>query len=156
MDDGERVNETTKVIGNAFVTTLNELDLGGLLTPTSRIKDLCLVMAMMVIWSVDIEDVGIDGDEIGWRKTVVGYAKRAGIDLAAAPPYRTKQRLERLARAEGDIDALEGAAKPDRFGWTKAVSDGSCIDGHGNVSALPRAPRTTAPFLRSMVVAALH
>lgn len=105
------------------MATLNELDVAGLLKPDTQVKDLGLVISMYIYWSHDLEAYGIDADKaVDWRKDVIGYAKEAGIDLAAAGLFGTEKRLASLEEKYGEMPATKGDGKADRWGWKKAVS----------------------------------
>ncbi|KAG4218975.1 hypothetical protein PC116_g32545, partial [Phytophthora cactorum] len=49
-----------------------------MLKADSEIKDLGLIMTFYLYW---VEDLEIPDLELPFRKEVVGYAKKAGIDL---------------------------------------------------------------------------
>jgi hypothetical protein len=118
-DDGERASETLGLIGCAFLTMLNELDRTGHLKPDSQFRDLSLVMCLAIKWGNSMQDWCMDeSDHLGWRGTIVAYAKKGGIDLAAAPLSDAQELIDSVDyRAEDDL----GKAKVDRWGWRKKV-----------------------------------
>jgi hypothetical protein len=85
------------VIGNAILTTLNELDLAGLLKPDSRIKDLSLVMALALNCLEEMIEIGMESEvAVAWRHGVVAYAQKAGINLKEAAPFGTAETIKKL------------------------------------------------------------
>ncbi len=107
-EDGEHVCDCYGLIGCAFLTALNALDIAGELKPESKFQDLALVISYFLAWSEDMDTYGVeedkDGDKEGkwyedvdpdeaeksidksggfdWRKQVVAYAKKSGVDPA--------------------------------------------------------------------------
>jgi hypothetical protein len=107
-EDGEHVRDCYGLIGCAIMSALNALDIAGELKSDSKFKDLALVISYFLAWSEDMEAYGIEEDESGdkkgewyedvdpdeaektldktggfdWRKQVVAYAKKAGVDPA--------------------------------------------------------------------------
>ncbi|KAI1871409.1 uncharacterized protein JN550_004403 [Neoarthrinium moseri] len=123
LDDGERVQETVRLIGLSFLATLNEIDKASLLKKDSTIKDLGLVMSLYLQWSNGLGDYGIDGEEnIGWRKDVVAYAKKARVDLEANGCFGIGKVVKLLDEEHDGIEPLPGAAKADRWGWKKTLT----------------------------------
>ncbi|KAK8083830.1 hypothetical protein PG996_002611 [Apiospora saccharicola] len=117
-EDGERIGETIKGIGDMLLTMLNELDRAGELKADSRLKDLPLVMAWYLEWSKDLDGMGFDDDQLDWCPHVVAYAKKGGIDLATSGLFGAGDRVAALEQEEGgEIPALEGQTKADRWGW---------------------------------------
>jgi hypothetical protein len=121
MDDGERMMETESLIGRSFLTNLNELDLAGLLKAGSDVKDLGFVISLYIRFAGNCEGSG-DDEDLDWRKEVIAYAKKAGVDLAATGCYGTEKWVKAVEEETGEIDALEGASKADRWDWKKNVS----------------------------------
>lgn len=129
MDDGERWATTTHLIGLAFLETLNCLDQAKKLTPTSpeaTFKDLGLVMSLYLVWGLEIEGMGADEEEQSdWRKQVIAYAKKAGIDLVEEGCFGMSETLETYKKSYGNIAALKDATKGQtnmRWKWRKFVS----------------------------------
>lgn len=128
MDDGDRMCAVARLVGISFLTTLNELDKAGLLKADSEVKDLGLVISLYLYWGEQIDEFDggdeEDGDsgDVDWKREAVAYAKRAGVDLVAAGCYGTDERIQSREEEGGEISPLEGAAKPDRWGWKKNVS----------------------------------
>lgn len=120
IDDGEGLQETTLLIGRAFISALGEFDRVGALTADSPIKDLGLVMSLYLEWSGSIEDC--DAGEFDWREEVLGYARKAGIDLKATGCYGVAATLKALDDEFGEVDPIESSTTADRWGWKKAVS----------------------------------
>ncbi|KXJ89127.1 hypothetical protein Micbo1qcDRAFT_165897 [Microdochium bolleyi] len=116
-DDGEKVKTTVEIVGKAILTAFNELDLAGHLKADSEIKDIGLVVSLIMHWANDMPQYGID--EVEWCQDVVAYAKKAGVDLVATGSYSAEKDLESLEEEHGEIAALKGAAKTDRWGWKK-------------------------------------
>jgi hypothetical protein len=77
IDDGERVEEAWYLIGTAFLAMLNLLDRAGQLKADSDFKDLALVMALTLSFTVYWTDI-----EVGWHIQVIKYAQDNDIDLA--------------------------------------------------------------------------
>ncbi|KAK6071562.1 hypothetical protein SCUP234_09673 [Seiridium cupressi] len=102
-DDGEQVNATANLIGRAFLSILNELDLAGLLQADGPIKDLGLTK------------------NFKWRK-VIAYAKKAKVDFKEAGLFRSDSDVKTLEEIYGEIAPLSGDGKADRWGWKKAVT----------------------------------
>lgn len=98
----------------------NELDLAGQLKADSDIKDIGLVVSLIMHWANDLPPYGIE--KVDWCKDVVAYAKKAGVDLIATGSHTASKDLESLKEEHGEIAALKGAAKADRWGWKKNVS----------------------------------
>ncbi|KAI1078066.1 hypothetical protein F5B20DRAFT_582593 [Whalleya microplaca] len=113
MDDGERLETTVELIGQALVTVLNELDQAQMLKADSDIKDLGLVIACYLQWIETLNDLGCESD---FRKEAIGYAKKAGIDLKDAGCYGMEQVLGEF----GNTKPLAGNAKADRWNWKKS------------------------------------
>ncbi|KAF3061026.1 hypothetical protein GL218_03102 [Daldinia childiae] len=113
--DVQRINTTVNLVGRALLTVLNELDRAKMLKADSEIKDLGLIMTFYLYW---VEDLEIPDLELPYRKEVVSYAKRAGIDLSLAGCYGTDEKIKALERA-GKIKPISGAPKTDRWDWKK-------------------------------------
>ncbi|KAI0113214.1 hypothetical protein F4814DRAFT_338994 [Daldinia grandis] len=115
--DVQRINTTVNLVGRALLTVLNELDRAKMLKADSEIKDLGLIMTFYLYW---VEDLEIPDLELPYRKEVVGYAKKAGIDLSLAGCYGTDEKIKALERAAGGkIKPIPGAPKTDRWDWKK-------------------------------------
>lgn len=112
-DDGERVAALGEVVGCAVLSALNAADKAGLLKNDSELKDLGLVMALYVRYGANLPEV-----DTSFTKTVCEYAKKADIDLLSVGVNGIADRVG----SHGSIEALEGEAKADRWGWTKKVS----------------------------------
>ncbi|RYP93357.1 hypothetical protein DL770_000546 [Monosporascus sp. CRB-9-2] len=119
MDDGELLSKTISMIGLAFLAMLNELDLAKLLKADSRIKDLGLVMACYLEWSQVSNEYADDESDVDLPETIVAYAKKAGIELENAGVYGLKEKLSSIEEEKGEIEALSGNAKADRWAWKK-------------------------------------
>jgi hypothetical protein len=118
VDDGERVSHMHGLIGCALLTALNFVDVAEQLKPASEVQDLELVMALYLYWSRDLEDHGIDEEELDWREKVVAYAKKGGLDLDTISCGKLKEELESLS----DVDPVKGSTKAGRWHWPKKVS----------------------------------
>ena len=122
-DDGNRVAHLVYVMGHALLAALHAIDRAGKLTEDSEFRDLGLVMTLYLRWSHDEddwdeEDSDEDGDGNGsWRAHVVGYAKKAGIDLKTVG---CELHIE-LEDVE-DAEPLGKSRKADRWDWKKIVS----------------------------------
>ena len=92
VEDGERACELVGLFGCAFLTALDCVDKAGKLTKDSELRNLGLVMSIYLSWSFDLEDYGIEGECVEWRKSVIAYAKRADIDLEATG-YHSVQKV---------------------------------------------------------------
>jgi hypothetical protein len=95
---------------------LNELDRADLLKPDSKFQDLSLVMGMALKWSDGQIDYGYDEEHPEWRNSVVAYANKGGIDLAASPLHEAPELVDGVDDAE-----VAGKAKVDRWDWKKRV-----------------------------------
>ncbi|KAI6088666.1 hypothetical protein F4821DRAFT_233488 [Hypoxylon rubiginosum] len=116
INNKAKLSTTVGLIGRAFVSVLNELDHAKLLKADSDIKDLGLVMTYYLYWVETLKGRGI---ELPSRKEVVGYAKKAGIELKEVGLFGTEERVKELEKEGGKIKALSGRAQPDRFDWKK-------------------------------------
>lgn len=122
-EHGERVTATCGLIGCAFLSTLNELDMASLLKADSPIKDLGLVISLYVTWSHDLDGYGCDEPKhTKWRGEMLAYVKKAGIDIEASGVFGVRDAVEKLVETYKTISSLKGAAKADRWGWKKTVS----------------------------------
>jgi hypothetical protein len=131
VDDAERVFELIKLMGYAFLTALHSLDRAGKLTKDSKFRDLGLVMTLYLKWSMGAGDDAGDDDPVSWRAHVVGYAKKAGIDLRTVGCLSMERELREVEHAQ----ALKNSTKVDRWDWKKIVSPSvlSCLkifEGH--------------------------
>ena len=118
IDDGDCANQLVGLMGSAFLTGLDFVDRMGALKPASEseILDLGLVMSIWLDWSRSMPDYGID--KVGWRKEVMAYAKKGGIDLK-------KEGCAAIERSLGEFEnvpALKGAPKAGRWKWPSKVS----------------------------------
>jgi hypothetical protein len=77
VDDSDRVEGAWDLIGRAFLAMLNLLDRAGQLKADSDFKDLALVMALTLSFTVHCRDL-----EVGWAVQVIKYAQDNGLDLA--------------------------------------------------------------------------
>lgn len=108
VDDGPRVNQLAALMGCAFLTCLDFVE--------SEILDLGLVMSIWLDWSRGLGDYGVE--ETDWRKDVVAYAKKGGIDLTQTGCSAAGQAMRGLERTA----PLEGQAKAGRWKWPSSVS----------------------------------
>ena len=124
VDDGDRVNEVSQLIGRAFISLLHLLDLDGHLKPDSEFRDLELVMSLYLKWSedqlADIRDELGDEDGNDLRATIALYAKKGGLDLANNGCYGMKPILDQLY--EDKPETLKASRAGDRWKWSKTVS----------------------------------
>ncbi|KAK4493831.1 hypothetical protein PRZ48_015016 [Zasmidium cellare] len=121
VDDGEKIFEMISLLGCMILTALNEIERIGQLKAESEFRDLGYVMALWWRWGGEGLTTGLgdaeekeDGEDTDWCDLIVAYAKKAGIELAKQGVYG----LERGLR-DVDVEALEGKAKVDRWGWKK-------------------------------------
>jgi len=127
MDDGKRWSNTTYLIGTAFLEALNTLDQAKKLTPSSpesTYKDIGLVMSLYLNFGLEASNA--DGTEAVWRKNVIAYAKKAGIDLVEEGCCGMREKLDSYKEKYGDIKALKDAGKGQtniRWKWKKSVSN---------------------------------
>jgi hypothetical protein len=119
-EDGDRVNELTGLVGCALLTALHTLDVSGKLTNDSGIRDLGLIMCLYLIWTRIWGEV--DDEELEWRQKVVGYAKKARIDLNQAGCASTKTLLKYFERAK-PMTAVPKSMLADRWGWKRKLSE---------------------------------
>jgi hypothetical protein len=127
VDDGDRVYHLVYLMGHALLAALHAIDRASKLTRDSEFRDLGLVMTLYLKWSHDWddwdeEDSDEDGDDdedekVSWRANVVGYAKKAGIDLktVGCGLYSELDDVE-------DAEPIEKSKKADRWNWKKLVS----------------------------------
>lgn len=124
VDDGDRVNEVSQLIGRAFISLLHLLDLAGQLEPDSEFRDLELVMSLYLKWSegqlADIRDELGDEDGNDSRETIAQYAKKGGLDLVTNGCYGMKPILDQLY--EDNPETLKASKAGDRWKWSKTVS----------------------------------
>ncbi|KAK7968947.1 hypothetical protein PG988_008020 [Apiospora saccharicola] len=140
----ETINHMWAVVA-AMVHWLTTKELGPWLTGPGRraegrlrLKDLPLVMAWYLEWSKDLDGMGFDDDQLDWCPHVVAYAKKGGIDLATSGLFGAGDRVAALEQEEGgEIPALEGQTKADRWGWKTSFA---AMKMKG---APPSAPATT-------------
>jgi len=124
LDDGERVEKTANLIGRAFLEALNELDLAGKLKPDSEFKDLALIMSMFLQWGADLEGADLEeNNDLIWQKEVLAYSKKAGIDLESSGCHGMRKLLETYGERFDEIEALEGAAKSNKWEWKQYFKD---------------------------------
>ena len=125
IDDGPRADQLAGLTGRAFLTCLDFVERIGWLKSDSEILDLGLVMSIWLDWSASLRSYGIE--DTAWRKNVVGYAKKAGIDLKRAGCSAAGQAMRGL---EGTA-ALKGQAKAGRWNWPSSVSVAECCSALG-------------------------
>ncbi|KAI2628795.1 hypothetical protein GGR54DRAFT_636509 [Hypoxylon sp. NC1633] len=116
MNEKKKLEISVNLVGRALVSVLNELDRTKMLKADSDIKDLGLVISFFLYWLATLEEVGI---ELSYRKEVVAYARKAGLDLKEVGCYGTDERIKALEREFGRIKPFSGSAKPDRWEWKK-------------------------------------
>ncbi|KAI1777109.1 hypothetical protein F4818DRAFT_409176 [Hypoxylon cercidicola] len=116
LNNKTKLGTTVGLIGRALVSVLNEFDHAKLLKADSDIKDLGLIMTYYLYWIDTLKGRGL---ELPFRKEVVAYAKKAGIDLKEAGLFGTEERVKELEKEVGKIKALSGKAQPDRWDWKK-------------------------------------
>jgi hypothetical protein len=76
-------------------------------------------MSLYLYWALDLEDYGIHKEHLEWwRKNVVAYAKKGGLDLDANGCGKIKEELLRLSGTK----PLKGIARAGRWDWPKRVS----------------------------------
>ncbi|KAI1141554.1 hypothetical protein F5Y05DRAFT_373042 [Hypoxylon sp. FL0543] len=117
LSDKKKLETTAGLIGRALVSALNELDRAKYLKPDSEIKDLGLIISYYLYWASILKDQ--HRIELPFRKEVVAYARKAGIDLSVAGCYGTDERVRALEKEVGRIKPLSGSVKPDRWEWKK-------------------------------------
>jgi hypothetical protein len=121
VDDGERVHKLMALIGCGFLTMLDCVDRFGSLGRDSEFKDLGLVMSLYLRFSDGLEDYSIDEESMAWRKYVIGYAKKARIDLVTGGCHEVRKILE--DEENQDIAPLkDGSSRGGRWKWPKNVS----------------------------------
>ncbi|KAI0003598.1 hypothetical protein F4779DRAFT_92148 [Xylariaceae sp. FL0662B] len=116
IDDGARFRSTTELIERAFLTLLDELDQAQMLKADSDIKDLGLVIAYYLQWMEGLFGLGCEQD---FRKELVAYAEKAGIDLRNAGCHDTEAQVNELYVDFGSIEPISGDARPDRWNFKK-------------------------------------
>jgi len=118
VDDGERVHKLMALIGCGFLTMLDCVDRFGSLGRDSEFKDLGLVMSLYLRFSDGLEDYSIDEESMAWRKYVIGYAKKARIDLVTGGCHEVRKILE--DEENQDIAPLkDGSSRGGRWKWPK-------------------------------------
>lgn len=90
-----------------------------MLRADSDIKDLGLVITFYLYWLDTLKDQEF---ELPYRKEVIAYAKKAGIDLKEAGCYGTDEKVRALENESGKIKPLSGQSKVDRWEWKRKVS----------------------------------
>lgn len=118
LNNKAKLSTTVGLIGRALVSVLNEFDHVKLLKADSEIKDLGLIMTYYLYWVDTLKGRGL---ELPFRKEVVAYAKKAGIDLKDAGLFGTEERVKELEKEVGKVKPLSGKAQPDRWDWKKKV-----------------------------------
>ncbi|KAI0169029.1 hypothetical protein GGR52DRAFT_574254 [Hypoxylon sp. FL1284] len=117
MSNKAKLSTTVGLIGRAFASALNELDHAKMLKPDSDIKDLGLIMSYYLYWVDTLKGRGL---ELPFRKEVVAYAKKAGVDLKEVGMFGTEERVKELEREMGKIKAFSSkGSQPDRWDWKK-------------------------------------
>lgn len=137
IDDGDRCCDIYGIIGCAILSALNAIDIAGELKPDSRFRNLALIISLFLIFSVGMEDYGIeedvgvdrdgkwfeevpkseaeDADDWDWRKRVVAYAKKANIDPENGA-FGTAKYMEKF-----DAEADTKTPKQGRWRWNARV-----------------------------------
>ncbi|KAI1387461.1 uncharacterized protein F4822DRAFT_406569 [Hypoxylon trugodes] len=117
LDDRKRLEATIGLVGRAFVTVLNELDRGKLLKADSDIKDLGLVMTFFIYWTTTLQGQGFD---LPYRKEVIAYGKKAGVNFREAGCYGTEEKVRAYERELGArIKPSSSAPKSDKWEWKR-------------------------------------
>ncbi|KAI1380358.1 hypothetical protein F4677DRAFT_406562 [Hypoxylon crocopeplum] len=117
LNDKRKLETTVGLIGRALVAALNELDMGKMLKADSDIKDLGLVITFYLYWIDSLRELNI---ELPFRKEVVAYARKAGIDLKDAGCFGTDEKIAALEKELGKgIRPFHGTPRPDRWEWRK-------------------------------------
>ncbi|KAI0887999.1 uncharacterized protein GGS22DRAFT_154775 [Annulohypoxylon maeteangense] len=120
VNDKKKLEATIGLIGRALLTTLNELDRAKILKADSDIKDLGLVITFYLYWADEHQRLREQGIELPFRKEVIAYAKKAGVDLKIAGCYGTDAKVQALEKERGKpIKPLSGSPKSDRWDWKK-------------------------------------
>ena len=119
VDDGDRVEALTGLIGCAFLSALNALDRIEELKEDSAFRDLGLVMAIYLQFSQEATttEYSNDDDTTDWQEAIVQYAAKAEIDIADQGIVG----LESLI-ASCESEPIAGKATATRWNWTKTVS----------------------------------
>lgn len=79
-------------------------------------------MSLYLYWAHDLEQFGFENEDFEWQKHVLEYVKRAEINLEGSGLYSIRETLKSYEEQYGEITALKGAAKSDKWKWKKAVS----------------------------------
>lgn len=128
-DDGDRVAALSSVICAAALASLNAVDRVGELKADSKFLDLGLVMALYFTNVGEMANYGaeptVDFEGMEFTNVVVGYAKKAGIELNDVGVADVGRRLEESE----EVEALKGNATATRWNYSKVV----CIVGVADV-----------------------
>jgi hypothetical protein len=126
VEDGERADKTTELVGHIFLAMLALLASKKLLSETSEVKDLGIVMALYMQLPRDLRPYGIlegrdaKGDEpdMGhFDDHVLAYANKYGISL------RGPEDIDEIAAdCDGTAEVrVATAAEPDPWGVYQAI-----------------------------------
>ncbi|KAF2190753.1 hypothetical protein K469DRAFT_697983 [Zopfia rhizophila CBS 207.26] len=107
----EKTYATVRMVGCTILTALNALDLAGELKSDSKFLDLGLVMSEFLNWADGLEGIGIEDEDLKWRRHVVAYFRKAGIH----PSNGVCGTSELLKRYNSRKDTKE--AKNNRWDW---------------------------------------
>ncbi|KAK1453604.1 hypothetical protein CMEL01_05263 [Colletotrichum melonis] len=133
-DDGEFVDETAKLIGNLFLTTLARLEREGVLAADSEVKDLGCVMAGMLKVASALRGFDLLQNETVHKESkkrpfpftaekfdsyVAAYAKKHGITPKGVPGL--KALIEGLDNEEEELPTAEEHGE-DPWGWADALA----------------------------------
>ncbi|KAI0517226.1 hypothetical protein F5B22DRAFT_114280 [Xylaria bambusicola] len=127
-DDGERVQEASRLVGRMFLAMLAQLDEAGLVGDATAVKSLGCTMAMYMLLASNMRRLNVLKDEPRKRYTsklkfqpdyfedgVMAYVNRRGVTL------RGPEEIEELmAAAKGDIE-LPKKGNKDPWGWKVAL-----------------------------------
>ena len=123
---GGRVETLTSLIGCAILSALNALDRLDELKEDSAFRDLGLVMAMYLQFSLQAIDGTThwnQGDEVDWQLAVIQYAANAGIKLTD----QGVAGLEDIVKVYKRVP-ISGKVTASRWKWAESVSRDICTD----------------------------
>ena len=139
VDDGERYFELMELVGLAFLSALNELDLVGKLGPDSEFKDIPFTMGALVNAGAehDSEDTG------KWTQYIVRYAIDKKINVNT---YRLKKLVN---EHKGPVSMPAKAG--DKWGFKKKLrayrsKHGKCGGHHFDITKMSSAERKRHAF----------
>lgn len=139
VDDGERYFELMELVGLAFLSALNELDLVGKLGPDSEFKDIPFIMGAFVNVAAehDSEDTG------DWTQYIVRYAIDKKIDLIT---HKLKKLVE---EHKGPVSMPAKAG--DKWGFKKKLrayksKHGKCGGHQFDITKMSAAERKRYAF----------